>query len=81
MTLIWEWVQREHGMVSSHEQHFTVIWSGAVTPSRDYDPDQSLDTRQFFLPRLAVLVAKQVERKLPRVRCPEMNTSRIVFAA
>ena len=50
--------------------------SSAVTPASDYDPDQSLDTRQF-LPRLAVSVAKQVERKLPHVTRPEMNTHRI----
>lgn len=79
MTLIWGWVEREHGMVSDHEQHLTVIGSIAVTPARDSDPDQSLDTRQFFLPRLAVLAAKKVERELLRVTCPEMNTCRIVF--
>lgn len=81
MTLIWGWVERGHGMMSSHEQYFTVIGSSAVTQARDYDPDQSLDTRKFFLPRFAVLVAKKFERKLPRLTCHEMNTPRIVFAA
>ena len=75
MTLVWGWIEREHGTASSHEQHFTVIRSSAVTKARDYDPDQYLDTRQFFLPHLAV-VAKQVERILPRVTSAEMNTSR-----
>ena len=55
MTLVWGWVEREDGIASSHEQHFTVIRSSAVTPARDYDSDQSLDIRKFFLPRLAVL--------------------------
>ena len=81
MTLVWGWVERKHGIASSHEQHFTVIRSSAVTPARDYDPEQYLDTRHFFLPGVtAGFVAKQVERKLPCVRSLKMNTSRNFFA-
>ena len=55
VTLAWGWIEREHGIASSHEQHFTVIRRSSVTPARDYDSHQSLDTWQFYLPRLAVL--------------------------
>ena len=54
-------VARGRGIVSSQEQHFTVIRSTLSVqallhvPATDYDPDQSLDIRQFFLSRPAML--------------------------
>ena len=76
MTLVWGWIEREHGIAMRHEQHFTVIRSSSVTPARDYDSYQSLDTRQFFLSRLAVLSRNKLRRQNYLVTSPEMNTSR-----